>query len=356
MSSQPTNIPSVDLNRWMNGSPADRTQLAAELRIICHEIGFFYLVNHGVSEAFLDQHMERLRAFFGLPEEHKQTLDKAHSPQFRGWEALGSELTNNQVDYREQIDIGPERPPLENPEPYYMRLVGYNQWPDVALLPGFQEIATEYLEKMTVVARQLLALMSVSLGLPESVIEDRFGSEPESHIKLVRYPPTGEHGYGVGAHKDSGYLTLLLQDDCGGLEIQTQQGEWIPATPVRGSLVINIGELLQQMTHHYYVATPHRVINAGAKVRYSSAYFYCPDLDSNLDPLPLASELIERAQNSEYHRSAGVMATRSELKKGTGGMASKNRYTCFGDKYWERWIRSYPEIARKHHPDLMAQV
>ena len=112
MASFTANIPKIDLESWLNGSPEQRTRVEKEFRQICHEIGFFYLINHGVENEFLDKHMKVIQVFFDLPLEYKQTIEKSLSPQFRGWEALGSELTNNQVDYREQIDFGPERPPL----------------------------------------------------------------------------------------------------------------------------------------------------------------------------------------------------------------------------------------------------
>ena len=353
MASFTANIPKIDLESWLNGSPEQRTRVEKEFRQICHEIGFFYLINHGVENEFLDKHMKVIQVFFDLPLEYKQTIDKSQSPQFRGWEALGSELTNNQVDYREQIDFGPERPPLVNPEPHYMRLVGFNQWPDERMIPGFKDILAEYVEKMTGVARKLLALMSKSLGLSESIIEDHFGRDQEAYIKLIRYPLTQNHGFGVGPHKDSGFLTLLLQDDCGGLEVETQSGKWIPVNPLRGSLVINIGEMLQEMTHHYYVATHHRVINKGTGNRYSSAYFYSPDLNTRLEPLAIDPALIKKAHNSDFHHSAGIMASREELQQGTGTIESRKTYARFGDKYWERWTRSYPEIVRKHHPEMI---
>ena len=149
----------------------------------------------------------------------------------------------------------------------------------------------------------------------------------------------------------AGFLTLLLQDSHAGLEAQANDGRWHRVDPLAGSLVVNTGELLQLITHNYFIATPHRVINKSGSERFSSAFFYSPDLMTRLDPLPLAPELIEQASNSERHRAEGLMASRGELARGVDGMGSRVRPRVFGEKYWQRWIRSYPDIARKFYPD-----
>lgn len=129
---------------------------------------------------------------------------------------------------------------------------------------------------------------------------------------------------------------------------------WHPVDPVPGSLVVNTGELLQLITHNYFIATPHRVINRADSERYSSAFFYSPDLNTLLDPLPIDATYIDQVMRSERHRGEGLMASRTEMTAGTGGMASSLRPTVFGERYWQRWVRSYPEIARKFYPGLMA--
>jgi len=294
-----------------------------------------------------------LKAFFALPLATRQAIDKKNSPQFRGWEMLGSELTNNETDYREQVDIGIDREALTDPDPYYMALVGPNQWPPAAALPGFRETVEDYFAHMSEVSRQLLKIMSLALDLDETHIEKVFGVNPSPYLKLIRYPKTPSGGQGVGVHKDSGFLTLLLQDENPGLEAQANNGRWCRVDPVPGSLVVNTGELLQLITRNYFIATPHRVVNHGDNVRYSSALFYSPDLSTVLNPLPLDPEYLAQVNNSERHRGEGLMASRAEMSGGTGGMGSQFRPAVFGEKYWQRWVRSYPDIARKFYPGLM---
>ena len=349
----PGSIPVIDLEPWFAGDRRQRLALCQQVGRLCHEVGFFYVVNHGVSAQVSECYLATLKNFFALPQASKQAIDKQGSAQFRGWEQLGSELTNQQIDYREQIDIGVERDVIVEPNPYYMALVGPNQWPPQAELPGFRETVTDYFERLSEVARQILRIMSLALGLEENHSEQVFGENPSPYLKLIRYPQTQEGGHGVGVHKDSGFLTLLLQDENPGLEAQANDNTWHPVEPVPGSLVVNTGELLQLITQNYFIATPHRVINRTDSERYSSAFFYSPDLNTLLNPLPLNSFYIDEVMRSERHRSEGLMASHAELGTGTGGMASQLKPTVFGEKYWQRWVRSYPEIARKFYPELM---
>ena len=348
MSSQ---IPVIDLKHWFEGDDKSRRELCARVRQVCHETGFFYLTNHGIPQRLSADYLAMAQAFFALPLVVRQSIDKHNSAQFRGWEQLGSELTNNEVDYREQIDIGVECAAIDDPDPYFMALVGPNQWPPEAALPGFRETVSDYFARLSVVARQLLRIMSLALGLEETRIERLFGDNPSPYLKLIRYPRTLDGGQGVGVHKDSGFLTLLLQDENAGLEAQANDSTWYRVDPIPGSLVVNTGELLQLVTRNYFIATPHRVINKTVNERYSSAFFYSPDLNTVLEPLPIDAALIEQVRRSERHRSEGLMASRAEMAAGTGGMESRLRPVVFGEKYWQRWVRSYPDIARKFYPE-----
>jgi len=342
--------PVIDLKPWFDGTAGQRAELCRELGELCHRIGFFYVINHGIPTEVSDAYLRAMKAFFALPLAARQAIDKHRSAQFRGWEQLGSELTNNRVDFREQLDIGVEAEAIADPDPYYMALIGPNQWPQENELPGFRSTVDDYFERLSKLARQLLRIMSSALGLDETHIERVFGANPSPYLKLIRYPQTGAGGQGVGIHKDSGFLTLLLQDEHAGLEALANDDSWYQVDPVPGSLVVNTGELLQLVTHNYFIATPHRVINQADQLRYSSAFFYSPDLNTPLDPLPIEARFIEQADRSERHRGEGLMASRAELAAGVAGMRSQVRPRVFGEKYWQRWVRSYPDIARKFYP------
>jgi isopenicillin N synthase-like dioxygenase len=341
-----TSIPVVDLGRW-HGAPADREALAAEVRAVCHEVGFFHLVGHGVPAAFVADYFATLQYFFALPEATKARIDKANSRHFRGWERVGAELTNNRTDHREQLDLSTEYEPYPaDVEPAYLRLDGPNQWLPEEVIPGFHAIVEEFFSRMGAVADELMDVLSTGLGLPAGYLRSVFGERPLSFAKLIRYPPTPPGEAGVNAHHDAGFLTILLQHGVGGLQALNPQSDWIDVEPPDDAFVVNLGEMLQEMTGNYFVATTHRVITEQA--RFSSGYFHGPDLRTRLEPLPLGPEFAAAVAASERHATAGFMARREELAAGRDGIASTGA-GVYGQQMWNYYLRSYPDNVRRHY-------
>jgi isopenicillin N synthase-like dioxygenase len=329
---------------------ADRQANAPRLTTICHEVGFFYLVDHGIEQEFFERYFSLMASFFALPEAVKVPIDKRQSPHFRGWERVGAELTNNRPDYREQLDVSTENPAYGlDADPPYLRLDGPNQWLPDEILPGFHAIVNQFFERLGGVANQLMAAMSLGLGLDEHHLRDLFGERPLSFAKLISYPPTPVGQAGVNAHHDAGFLTLLAQHGVGGLQVQNPAGEWIDVTPRPGALVVNLGEMLQAITGNYFVATTHRVI--AREARLSSGYFHGPDLRTRLDPLPLDPSLAAAVAASPRHAAAGFMSKRNELLDGAAVIASTTA-PVYGQQLWNYYVRSYPDNVRAHYPDL----
>lgn len=344
-----TAIPEVDLRRW-DGGPAERDTLAAELRRVCHQVGFFQLIGHGVPDDFRARYFGLLRAFFALPEDVKAEIDKVRSRHFRGWERVGAELTDNRVDHREQLDVSSENPPYPpDALPAYLRLDGPNQWLPDNVLPGFRTVIEEFLVRLGAVADRLMEVLCLGLDLAPGHLRRVFGERPLSFAKLIRYPvtPTGEAG--VNAHHDAGFLTLLWQHGVGGLQALNPEGEWIDVPPRDDALVVNLGETLQGMTGNYFVATTHRVI--ATEPRFSSGYFHGPDLRTVLEPLPLGPHFASAVAASPRHAGAGFMARRHELLAGQGGISSASA-EVYGQQMWNYYLRSYPSNVRAHYPDL----
>lgn len=255
-----TTLPILDLARYAD--PADKAAFLADLRHAARDIGFFYLINHGVDDALQYEVQRQSQRFFALDEAQKQQVAMIHSPHFRGYNRAASELTRGQPDWREQFDIGAERPALtlSDDAPRWQRLQGPNLWP--AALPSLKPVLLHWQQQMTQVGIRLLRAFAEALQLPENAFDQLYGEKPNEHIKLIRYPGQQEtqSSQGVGAHKDSGFLSFLLQDEQKGLQVEVAPGEWIDAVPLAGSFVVNIGELLELATNGYLRATVHRVV------------------------------------------------------------------------------------------------
>lgn len=327
-------LPVLDLSLLDEG-PEAADSFRAQLRSATHEVGFFYLVGTGVTPE-LEQRLHRVaRAFFDLPEADKLAIENVRSPQFRGYTRIGGERTQGKVDWREQIDIGPERPAIEPGGPDYERLTGPNLWPEAQ--PELREVVTEWHDRLTGVARRLLRQWALALGADEDYFDRHFG-DPSTLIKIVRYPgkedPTPQQG--VGAHKDSGVLTLLwVEPGKGGLQVE-REGQWVNAPPVDGAFVVNIGELLEYATQGYLTATNHRVISPRyPDDRISVPFFFNPALNARLPIIELPSELGAEARGVTDDPSNPIHAT-------------------YGENALKSRLRAHPDVAQIHHPDLLA--
>jgi isopenicillin N synthase-like dioxygenase len=330
-------LPILDLSR-LNGSPADAAAFRDELRQVTHDVGFFYLVGHGIEPELIDELLAVSREFFDLPLEAKLAIENVRSPQFRGYTRVGGELTHGDVDWREQIDIGVERERIEPGDdvPDYWRLEGPNLWPDA--LPQLQTVVDRWTTRLNEVALRLLRAWALSLGSPEDSFDAAFANRPFSLLKIVRYP--GESGpepkQGVGAHRDGGVLTLLLvEPGKGGLQVE-HDGAWIEAPSIPGAFVVNIGEMLELATGGYLKATLHRVVSPRiGSDRISIPFFFNPALDTEMPTLSLSPELAAQA------RGLSVDPTNSPILE------------TYGDNALRYRLRAHPDVAAIHHADLL---
>lgn len=330
-------LPILDLSR-LDASAEDAARFRADLLRATHEVGFFYLVGHGIAQRLMDELLAVSRRFFELPTEDKLSIENVHSPQFRGYTRVGGELTRGDVDWREQIDIGVDRDTVEpgTGVPDYWRLEGPNLWP--AALPELQEIAVRWNEELSHVARRLLRAWALSLGSPENAFDQAFAENPFPLTKIVRYPGKSnpDPQQGVGSHRDGGVLTLLLvEPGKGGLQVE-HDGQWIDAPPIPGAFVVNIGEMLELATGGYLKATLHRVMSPRiGSDRISVPFFFNPSLDTVMPQLQLPAELAAEA------RGLSVDPTNSPIL-GT-----------YGDNVLRYRLRAHPNVAAIHHPDLI---
>lgn len=230
-------LPVIDF-ALLSGNQQQQQQVLERLSQAARDVGFFYLINHGIDRELLDEVQHVARKFFALPQADKSAVAMANSPHFRGYNLAGVEITRSQPDYREQFDIGAEREalPVTADSPTWQRMQGPNQWPEA--LPELQTVVTRWQQQMTAVALELLRAFAGALNLPRNAFDNLYGDYPNEHIKLIRYPgrTEGESRQGVGAHKDSGFLTMLLQDDQPGLQVEVTPDNWIDASPLPARL------------------------------------------------------------------------------------------------------------------------
>lgn len=317
-------LPVVDISGLASSDPAARRAVADELRRACLDKGFFYAAGHGIPQLLFNDTFAEAKAFFDQPEAVKLQADKASSFCNRGYERMrGQTLEQNAPpDLKEGFYIGPDLS-LDDPRVVARRFNhGPNQWPSG--LPGFKRAMQAHFDAMLGLSQRLMTGIALSLDLPEDHFAE-FCHQPLATLRLLHYPPqpanAAENEKGAGAHTDFGGLTLLVQDDVGGLQVWDAGSEgWIHAAPVPGTFVVNLGDMIARWTNDRYRSTLHRVVNASGRERYSIPFFYGGNPDTLVECLPncrASGEIakyppvtVEGHLASMYTRTYGASASR----------------------------------------------
>lgn len=328
-------LPVLDFSR-LQGAAGQRAAFLTELRQAARDIGFFYLSGHGIAASLLSDVQQVSRQFFALSDEDKQAVAMIHSRHFRGYNRAAAELTRGLPDWREQFDIGAERDALviNAALPVWARLQGPNQWPTA--LPALKPLLLRWQREMTGMSLRLLRAFAEALSLSPDAFDPLYGDKPNEHIKLIRYPgqDIATSRQGVGAHKDSGFLSVLLQDEQPGLQVEIKPGQWIDARPLPGTFVVNIGELLELATNGYLRATVHRVETPPAgRDRLSLAFFLGARLDAVVPVYHLPPSLAAQA-------------------KGPASDPANPLLRDVGWNYLKGRLRSHPDVAARYYSDI----
>lgn len=259
---QDETLPTIDLVALSHPDPARRSAEVDALRRAGLRHGFFYLTGHGVPEHRLSAVLEQARALFALSEADKRDIAGRGRSGARGYARMGGRMQDGAVQGARKEEYYLGRESVADP----------NHWPGG--LPEFRATMLAHVAAMERVSAQLMTGFAVSLDLPEDHFA-AFCTNPIAALRLVHYSAQAE---GAGPHSDFGSLTLLLQDDVGGLEVHDRDTDrWIAVAPLPGMLVINIGDLFERWTNGRYRSSVHRVANQGAhrgaRDRYSAPYF-----------------------------------------------------------------------------------
>jgi isopenicillin N synthase-like dioxygenase len=298
----PGRIPVIDIAGLYSGDMEAKMAVAAELGAACNDIGFFYAVNHNVPVATSDQAVAMVDKFFSLPEEERLRVkaDKNNRGYRDIWDSVHS---NGKLNARDSFDLGF---PVAEDDPEVLAgtpLYAPNKWPDIA---GFQTALEAYYWETFRLGMTILKGFALYLGQPEVFFTRNF-TKPVADMVINHYLGTaGLHIYdqASGPHTDHGIVTILWQDQLGGLEVMGKDGKWMSAPPLKGSFVINIGELMKRWTNGRFKATVHRVVHLQDKPRYSMPLFCNPNFRTIVDPRDLgvtdADALYPPIQSGEF--------------------------------------------------------
>jgi isopenicillin N synthase-like dioxygenase len=316
-------LPVIDL-RAMQGGDSTEIAIGREVDAAFREIGFCYIANTGVDPALLAAVFDASRRFHALPMDAKRaiTMNAFH----RGYMAPKTSLIetssvarvtrpNNSESFMLMHEVPPEDPRFGTP------LNGPNLWPDE--LPGFRETVQAYDRAMREFCLRLLRPIARALALPADALAGYF-SQPTTFLRLLHYPPqppdAPDDAFGSAPHTDYGFITILAQDNAGGLEVRPRGGDWIAAPPIPGTFVVNVADMLARWTNDRWQSTPHRVKNLSGGDRYSCPYFFDMDLDSTVacldscqssgnppryPPVRYGDYLLERLDRNYSYRKPG---------------------------------------------------
>jgi isopenicillin N synthase-like dioxygenase len=284
-------LPVIDLSPFLaSGSRAERLRVAAALRAACIDIGFFYLIGHGIAQAELDELVAWGHRFFDLPIEEKMKVHKG--PSVEGFMRVGGlnpeANPDKAADLKERLTM--VRGQIAGEPALAGRRSSHNQWPNERLLPGFAAFMTAHVARRVRVAQGLARAFALALDLAE----DHFDSVyryPSCTLILNYYPQLNTGAlertrWSFSPHTDYCTFTLLSQDSLGGLQVRNSAGEWIDVPPVDGSLVVNIGDLFAMWTNDLFSSNLHRAANTSGKARISVPLFVSPQDDTVIRCLP----------------------------------------------------------------------
>jgi len=284
-------IPILDLLKFLEGDEVAQISVAADLRWIQEKIGFYYIINHGVASDLINEAVGQVQALHSLPMEEK--LKVKVDKDTTGYIPIKSTMyvttdagKNDNYDLNENYRIVRERK-IDHPSILAgRRFSGPNKWPNSDLLPDFKNIMLKYYSAMESLGRNMLPLYARALDLAPDYL-DGFFTDPMWFTRNVHYPAmkAEENQFGISPHSDHGFITLLPVSKVPGLEVKTQDGNWISGDYVEDAIIVNSGDFMKKWTNGRFIATPHRVLPP-RKDRYISAFFFNPNWDVLSSPLP----------------------------------------------------------------------
>ncbi len=291
-----TTLPTIDLQPLRDGTNEGLNLVSRDIRRAYTETGFSYLINHGVPQGLTEKAFEAGRRFHTLPLKRKMAIET--NRWHRGYIPINTSTIvtssiakvtkpNQSESFMMMHDLPDDDPDVLAGKP----LAGPNQWPPSC--PGFRETVMQYNDTLRSLCQMLMPAVSVALGGAPADLRPYF-KRPTTFLRLLHYPaiagPRDEDLYGSAPHTDYGFITVLAQDEAGGLQVRPKGGEWIDAPPIPGAFIMNTGDITARWSNNRFLSTPHRVYNRQNRDRYSMAFFYDPNMDSRIACLPSCAD------------------------------------------------------------------
>ncbi|KAF7502434.1 hypothetical protein GJ744_005817 [Endocarpon pusillum] len=298
-------IPIVDFSNFTHGPAAAKLATGESIYHAFKTSGFLYLRNHGIPSGTVSDVFAQSAEFFKRPKEQKDSLAWTTPESNRGYSTFGREKVTQSSDIREVSRLRASNPDLK--ESMEIGKEGVpdhpNLWPEEMDVEG--RVFTTTMKSFFLICNELhvnlMRAIALGMGLDESFF-DSFTSGADNTLRLLHYPQVPKSFFKdnpdqvrAGEHSDYGSITLLFQDDVGGLEVKTPQNTFVRAKPIDGTVVINAGDLLSRWSNDEIKSTNHRVMQPPAQerdesemypTRYSIAYFCNPNFDSTIEALP----------------------------------------------------------------------
>lgn len=284
-------LPVIDVGPVLAGDRDGTIECAAQLRDVCENLGFMSIVNHGIEPKLIADMEAETKRFHALPMEQKITL-KINRDQ-RGYVPPRATLVkhstynkNTKLDLNATLVLATEYPEDDPGRQAGKQFYGANQWPDD--LPGFREVATNYMDRMTALGKRLLPLWAEALELPQDFFDPHFVNN-YTYLRLAFYPPKPDledNEYGIGAHADTGFMTFLPPAKEAGLQVLDPDGQWFWPEVEDDALIVNAGQFLERWSNGRFRATPHRVIPPTKNERFSVPCFVNTNFEDLCTTLP----------------------------------------------------------------------
>ncbi len=283
-----TQVPIVDIAPFREGDVEAKRKVAQDVARACEEVGFLYIAGHGIAAELIAEAAAAARGFYNLPEDEKRKVEMDRQPNHRGYVLTkhGQRDASGEGERYESFKVG-FATSADDPEFLAgVRFYGPNAWPEEPA--EFRPAVDRYYNEMLGLSRTIFQLFASALELEENYFLP-WTHKPASIMNVNHYRggSSDDAPSGIREHSDYECFAILWQDSNGGLEVKNQAGDWVPAPPIDGTFVINIGDIMARWTNDRFACTPHRVIYQGDNNRLSIAYFANCDYSTPVECLPV---------------------------------------------------------------------